>query len=167
VDAPLFVVMGVAGSGKSLIGAALADSLGVTFVDGDDYHSAKNIEKMSAGVPLTDDDRVEWLRALAAKIRKASESDTGIVVACSALKRRYRDILRAPAPGLQFVFLNGARSLIAQRLAERGGHFMPPSLLDSQLATLEKPTADENAWVCDIDRTPEEIVAEIVTRTSE
>jgi gluconokinase len=160
----LFVVMGVAGSGKSLIGASLANSLGVDFVDGDNYHSAANIERMSSGVPLTDDDRAQWLGTLAAKIRDARDSDAGIVVACSALKRRYRDILRAGAPDLKFIFLSGPGTLIAKRLANRSGHFMPPSLLDSQLAALEEPTPDENAWVCDIAKAPEELVAEIIAR---
>jgi gluconokinase len=162
----LFVVMGVAGSGKSLIGAALANSLDVDFVDGDDYHSAANIARMASGIPLTDDDRAAWLGTLGAMIRDAKDSGAGIVVACSALRRRYRDILRASAPELQFIFLNGAPTLIANRLADRGGHFMPASLLDSQLATLEEPTPDESAWVCDIRKSPEEIVAEIVARTS-
>jgi gluconokinase len=162
----LFVVMGVAGSGKSVIGAALANSLGVDFVDGDDYHSAANIGRMASGTPLTDDDRAAWLGTLGAIIRDAKDSGAGIVVACSALRRRYRDILRTGAPELQFIFLRGAPTLIAKRLADRGGHFMPPSLLDSQLATLEEPTPDESAWVCDIRKSPEEIVAEIVARTS-
>src|SRR3954462_4844620 len=134
--------MGVAGSGKSLIGAALANALGIDFVDGDNYHSATNIERMASGIPLTDDDRADWLDSLAGRIREARDSGAGVVVACSALKRRYRDILRASAPELQFVFLNGAPALIAARLAGRRAHFMPPSLLDSQLETLEEPAPD-------------------------
>ena len=156
-------MMGVSGSGKSVIGAALARGLGVDFVEGDDYHSAANIERMSSGVPLTDDDRVEWLRSLAARIRKAKDSGSGLVVSCSALKRSYRDILRGAATELRFVFLRGPRTVLAERLASRRGHYMPPSLLDTQLATLEEPSPDEHAWVCDIRQSPENIVAALMT----
>jgi gluconokinase len=159
-------VMGVAGSGKSVIGAALAHALGVDFVEGDEYHPAENVARMAAGIPLTDDDRAGWLRALAARIQQSKDAGTGLVMACSALKRSYRDILRAQAPELQFVFLEGPRALIAQRLAGRRGHFMPVSLLDSQFATLEAPSADERAWVCDISDTPEDLVAAIMARVS-
>ena len=162
----LYVVMGVAGSGKSVIGAALAQAIGIEFVEGDQYHSAENVERMSRGVPLTDDDRARWLRSLAARIRNAKEAATGLVISCSALKRSYRDILRAEASDLRFVFLKGERALIAERLAGRRGHFMPPSLLDSQLATLEEPSPDENAWVCDIRKSPQEIVAALVPSSS-
>ena len=158
--------MGVAGSGKSVIGAALAHALGVEFVEGDQYHSAENIERMSRGVPLTDADRSQWLRSLAARIREARDAGTGVVMSCSALKRSYRDILRAEANNLRFVFLKGDRPLIAERLALRRGHFMPPSLLDSQLATLEEPSPDESAWVCDIRKSPEELVAALVSDAS-
>jgi gluconokinase len=166
VSEGLYVVMGVAGSGKSVIGAALAHALGVEFVEGDLYHSAENIERMSRGVPLTDDDRAHWLRSLAAQIREARDAGTGLVMACSALKRSYRDILRAEASDLRFVFLKGDRALIAARLASRRGHFMPPSLLDSQLATLEEPSPDENAWVCDIRKSPQDLVSALVTNAS-
>ena len=162
----LYVVMGVAGSGKSLIGAALARSLGVDFVEGDDFHPAVNVERMSSGIPLTDADRAEWLRALATRIRQASEGGDGLVMACSALKRSYRDTLRAAANDLRFVFLRGPRAVIADRLAKRGGHFMPPSLLDSQFAALEEPSADEKAWVCDIRKPPQELVTSLVARLS-
>jgi gluconokinase len=159
--------MGVAGSGKSLIGAALAKALDVDFVEGDQYHSAENVKRMSAGIPLTDDDRASWLRSLAARIREAREAGTGLVVSCSALKRTYRDILRGEARDLRFVFLKGQRALIAERLAERRGHFMPPSLLDSQFAALEEPFPDEDAWVCDVRQSPQDIVAALVARASE
>lgn len=162
----LYVLMGVAGSGKSVIGAALADTLGVEFVEGDQYHSAENVRRMSAGIPLTDDDRAQWLHALALRIRKAKNSGVGLVVSCSALKRGYRDILRAEANDLRFVFLKGERALIADRLAGRRGHFMPPSLLDSQFAALEEPSPDENAWVCDIRQSPQDIVAKLMARAS-
>ncbi|HEV2017360.1 MAG TPA: gluconokinase [Gemmatimonadaceae bacterium] len=162
----LYVVMGVAGSGKSVIGAALAHALGIEFVEGDEYHSAENVERMTRGVPLTDDDRAQWLRSLAARIREAKEVGTGLVLSCSALKRSYRDILRAGASDLRFVFLRGERALIAERLASRRGHFMPAPLLDSQLAILEEPSPDENAWVCDIRKSPRDLVAAIVASAS-
>ena len=158
--------MGVSGSGKSLIGAALARALGIDFVEGDVYHPAENVERMSSGVPLTDDDRVRWLRSLAARIRQAKDAGTGLVMSCSALKRSYRDVLRAEAGELRFVFLRGTRALLAERLAGRRGHFMPPSLLESQLATLEDPSPDEDAWVCDIRESPQDLVAALVARAS-
>ena len=162
----IFVVMGVAGSGKSLVGAALAREIGTEFVDGDDYHSADNVKRMAAGIPLTDADRAEWLRALAARIGEARRAKVGLVVACSALKRSYRDILRSAAPDLQLVFLEGPRDLIAARLVARRGHYMPPALLGSQLTTLEEPAADEKAWVADIHRSAREIVDQLVARAS-
>ncbi len=158
--------MGVSGSGKSLIGAALAREVGIDFVEGDAYHPAENVERMSRGVALTDADRLGWLRALAARIREAKDGGTGLVMTCSALKRSYRDILRAEASELQFVFLQGQRALIAERLTGRRGHFMPPSLLESQFATLEEPSPDEHAWVCDIRQSPEDLVAALVARAS-
>jgi gluconokinase len=161
----IYVVMGVSGSGKSLVGAGLARALGVDFVEGDQYHSAENIERMSRGIPLTDDDRARWLRSLAARIRDAKDSDSGLVISCSALKRSYRDILRAGAPELRFVFLKGGRELVAQRLAARKGHFMPPSLLESQFTTLEEPMPDEDAWVCDIRQSPQDLVSALIART--
>jgi gluconokinase len=166
VNRDLYVVMGVSGSGKSLIGAALARALRIDFVEGDEYHPAENVERMSSGVPLTDDDRVRWLRSLAMRIREAREADTGLVMSCSALKRSYRDVLRAEAGELRFVFLRGTRALLAERLAERRGHFMPPSLLDSQFATLQEPSPDEEAWVCDIRESPQDLVAALVARAS-
>jgi len=158
--------MGVAGSGKSTVGAKLARALGVDFVEGDEYHPADNVERMSRGIPLTDDDRAGWLRALATRLREAKDASTGLVMTCSALKRSYRDVLRAGAADVQFVFLRGSGALIAERLAGRRGHFMPASLLDSQLATLEEPAPDEEAWVCDIRESPDELVAALVTRAS-
>jgi len=157
--------MGVAGSGKSLIGAAFAQALGVDFVEGDAYHPAENVRKMAAGTPLTDADREGWLRALAARLGDAKRAGTGLVMSCSALKRSYRDLLRAQAPDLRFVFLKGPRALLAERLAGRRGHFMPASLLESQLATLEEPSSDEEAWLCDISQSPDAIVAALVARS--
>lgn len=162
----LYVVMGVAGSGKSLIGSSLARALGVEFLEGDDFHTAQSIAKMAAGVPLTDDDRAGWLQTLSLRLRTADEAGSGVVIACSALKRSYRDILREGAPDTRFVFLKGARKLIAKRLADRPEHFMRASMLDSQFATLEEPSPDENVWVCDVRRPPEEIVNDLVNRAS-
>ena len=153
--------MGVAGAGKSLIGASFAAVVGLEFVEGDDFHPAKNIELMSRGVALTDDDRAEWLRALALRLRTADEAGVGVVIACSALKRAYRDVLRTDTPDVQFIYLRGSRELIAQRMDNRSGHFMPASLLDSQFAALEEPAPEENAWVIDINRSPAQIIAEL------
>lgn len=160
--------MGVSGSGKSVIGAALARALGVEFVEGDDYHSAENVARMASGIPLTDDDRRGWLHALAARIREARDARAGLVIACSALKRSYRDILRADSSSdeLRFVFLRGPRAVVAERLASRRGHFFAPSLLDSQFAALQEPSPDEEAWVCDIEEPPEDLVAHLVARAS-
>ncbi|MGH7712212.1 MAG: gluconokinase [Gemmatimonadaceae bacterium] len=160
--------MGVSGSGKSLIGAAFARAIGVDFVEGDDYHPAENVARMALGIPLTDEDRLPWLRALARRIRSAKEAGSGLVLACSALKRSYRDLLREESgvPQLQFIFLHGPRALIAERLAGRRGHFMPATLLESQFAVLEEPAPNEKAWVCDVRQTPEAIVAALVARAS-
>jgi gluconokinase len=158
--------MGVSGSGKSTIGASLARALGVDFVEGDQYHTSENVRRMAAGVPLTDDDRAEWLRALAERIRQAKETRHGLVLSCSSLKRSYRDVLRTGSNELRFVFLRGDRTVISQRLTGRSGHFMPPSLLESQVNTLEEPSSDEEAWVCDIRQSPEEIVAALVVCAS-
>jgi gluconokinase len=121
---------------------------------------------MSAGTPLTDDDRAGWLQTLALRLRTADETGSGIVIACSALKRSYRDVLRGAAPDTRFVFLSGPRKLISHRLDGRPEHFMRASMIDSQFATLEEPSEEENAWVCDIRRTPEDIVKDLFTRAS-
>jgi gluconokinase len=158
--------MGVAGSGKSVIGAALARALGVEFVEGDDYHSTQNVERMSAGMPLTDEDRASWLSALGERIGKARKAGKGLVVSCSALKRSYRDILRAKGGELQFIYLRGPRSVIVERMAQRLGHFMPPAMLDSQFDALQVPSPEEQAWVMDIAQSPEEILAALLARAS-
>lgn len=158
--------MGVSGSGKTVIGTALARALGVEFVEGDDYHPAENVKRMAAGIALTDNDRALWLRALATRLREAKDAGTGFVMSCSALKRSYRDVLRAAAGEVIFIFLKGRRTLIAERIAGRHGHFMPSSLLESQFAALEEPSADEHAWVCDISEPPEDLVAALVARAS-
>jgi len=161
-----YVVMGVSGSGKSLIGAAFASALGVDFVEGDGFHPAENVRRMASGIPLTDADRAQWLRSLADRLGEAKTSGIGLVMSCSALKRSYRDVLRSKASDLQLVFLRGDRELLAERLASRRGHFMSPSLLDSQLTTLEEPATDEHAWVCDIREAPIDLVADLVARVS-
>lgn len=161
----LYVIMGVCGAGKSLIGAKLARALDVEFVEGDALHPPENVRRMAAGIPLTDDDRQDWLLAIAARLREAKRAGTGVVISCSALKRRYRDLLRSAGdPDTRFVYLAGSRALLSERMANRRGHFMPPALLDSQLAILEEPSVDEHAWVCDISETPDAIVAGLVTR---
>lgn len=149
------VVMGVAGSGKTTVGGALAARLGVSYAEADTFHPKANIEKMSSGHPLTDADRRPWLRAIAGWIREHQE--TGGVVSSSALKRRYRDVLRSGGP-VWFLHLTGPRDLLAERIKARTGHFMPASLLDSQLADLEPLDADERGMVADIADSPGEIV---------
>jgi len=159
--------MGVSGSGKTTVGEQFARALGVAFLEGDALHPAANVQRMAAGIPLTDDDRRPWLLAIAQRLRDAARAGSGLVVACSALKRQYRDLLRSSvAAKLQFVHLTGARPLIAERMTHRTGHYMPPSLLDSQLATLEPPAPDEGAWIYDVRQTPEAIVADLLKRVA-
>jgi gluconokinase len=162
----LYVVMGVSGSGKTVIGSALARSLGVEFVEGDAFHSEENVKRMASGIALTDEDRAPWLHSIAARLRAAKEGGVGLVVSCSALKRSYRDSLRAEAGDVRFIFLKGARALIAERLATRSGHYMPASLLDSQFAALEAPGPDESVWVCDVRESPADLVAALMSRAS-
>ncbi|WP_460063860.1 gluconokinase [Streptomyces sp. YKOK-I1] len=148
-------VMGVAGTGKTTIGPLLAARLGVPYAEGDDFHPQANIAKMSAGVPLEDADRWPWLDAIGAWAH--GRAGRGGVVSCSALKRSYRDRLRATAPGLVFVHLAGDRALIEDRMGHRRGHFMPTALLDSQFATLQPLQPDEAGVVVDVSGSPEEI----------
>jgi gluconokinase len=138
---PLIVVMGVSGCGKSTVGLALADRLRIPFLDADDLHPASNVDKMSRGIPLTDDDRAPWLSAVGEKL--ARHGVTGLVVACSALKAAYREVLRRHAPEVFFVHLESSKQVIATRIVVRSEHFMPLTLLDSQLETLEPLSADE------------------------
>ena len=160
-------MMGVCGSGKSLIGTQLARELDVEFVEGDHLHPPDNVKRMAAGIPLTDDDRHGWLMAIATQLREAKQAGAGLVVSCSALKRRYRDLLRSAGdPDVRFVYLAGSRAIIAERMANRRGHYMPATLLESQLAILEEPSADERAWRCDISAAPNAIVADIVARAT-
>ncbi|MBN9060007.1 gluconokinase [Kaistia sp. MMO-174] len=138
------IVMGVSGSGKSSVGEGLAAALGIDFVDGDGLHSPENVAKMASGTPLVDDDRWPWLDRIGATLADRAAHPAGIVVACSALKKIYRDRIRSAAgQPIRFVFLDAPQSLVQDRLGARKGHFMPPSLLASQYATLERPTAEE------------------------
>ena len=160
------VMMGVCGSGKSLIGAMLARELGVEFVEGDELHPPENVQRMAAGIPLTDDDRRSWLLAIAARLRDAKRAGVALVVSCSALKRSYRDLLRSHGDAdLRFIYLAGDKPLIAERIEARRGHFMPASLVESQFAILEEPSPDEHALVCDVTAPPQAIVADLVMRT--
>ena len=156
------IVMGVAGSGKSTIAEAVASRLEWIYEDADRFHPASNVAKMSAGQPLTDDDRWPWLRAIAAEIGRVCQTGGHLVVACSALKRAYRDVLLGGRDDVRIVYLDGTRKLIAQRLTARKGHFMPPDLLDSQFATLQPPGLDEHPISIPIDTSVEAIVDAIV-----
>jgi carbohydrate kinase (thermoresistant glucokinase family) len=162
VAAPVVLVMGVSSAGKSTVGAALAAELGWAFLDGDDLHPAANIAKMSAGIPLTDADRAPWFAAIGDRIDSWAAGGTAGVVAASALKRAYREGLRAARPQIELVYLGGDRDLLAARLERREGHFMPPGLLDSQLATLEPPGPEERAILVDISLPVEGKVAAVV-----
>lgn len=168
--------MGVSGSGKSLIGGKLAEALGADFEDGDDFHPPANKAKMSAKIPLTDEDRWPWLQAMRQRIEEKQAAGRSYVLACSALKAVYRDLLSGgePRTSVEFVFLKGSPDLIAARMAARKGHFfqgvlttaaaggaVAPTLLDSQFATLEEPTAEE-AMIVNVDQTPDEIVGDIL-----
>ncbi|MEU0536898.1 gluconokinase [Amycolatopsis tolypomycina] len=152
----VIVVMGVSGSGKTTIGTALAEALGVEYAEADTFHPKANIDKMTAGTPLTDEDRAPWLAAIAGWIREHQAS--GGVVTSSALKRRYRDVLRGGGD-VWFAHLHGDRTILAERMKSRSGHFMPVSLLDSQLADLEPLQDDEPGAIFDIRETPAEITA--------
>lgn len=157
------VLMGVAGCGKSSVGAALSALTGLPYLDGDDLHSPESVARMRAGTPLTDQDRWPWLGHCG---RKLADHPKGLILGCSALRRAYRDRLRDSSgmPCLLFVHLTGDKALLAQRMQARQGHYMPPALLQSQLETLEPPTGDENALTVRIDQPVEAIAAEIMAR---
>jgi gluconokinase len=159
------VVMGVSGSGKSTIGERLAQRLGWSCEDGDKFHPLSNVAKMSAGQPLTDEDRWPWLQAIANEIDRVCEARGHVVIACSALKRAYRDILVHGRPDVRIIYLKGTQDLIAGRLVLRKGHFMPPGLLASQFKTLEPPDASENPVTVSIDAPVETIVDDIVRQS--
>jgi len=146
------VVMGVSGCGKTTVGRLLAQHLEVPFIEGDELHPPRNVELMAAGIALTDEDRSGWLDTVAAELARRPE---GAVASCSALRRRYRDRLRRAVPALRFVHLRGDRAVLEERLAQRLGHYMPPTLLESQLQTLEPPSADEQPLELDITEPPE------------
>jgi len=156
------IVMGVSGAGKSTIGEKLAERLGWKFEDGDRFHPASNVAKMSAGQPLTDEDRWPWLRAIADEIARVCKATGHVVIASSALKRAYRDILVHGRPDVRIVYLKGTQDLIASRLALRKNHFMPPGLLESQFKTLEPPDASENPVTVSIDGSVETVVNDIL-----
>jgi gluconokinase len=159
-SAPILVIMGVAGTGKSTVAGLLAERLNWEFQEGDALHPPANVEKMSSGIPLSDEDRWPWLDAIAAWIKEKTQRGEPGILTCSALKRSYRDRLRGQ--NVIFVFLNGSREVIAARMTSRADHFMPPALLDSQFAALEPPTADENVLKINLAATPEEEVAEVL-----
>jgi carbohydrate kinase (thermoresistant glucokinase family) len=160
------VVMGVSGSGKTTVARLLAERLGWAFAEADEFHSPANVAKMRAGIPLTDDDRAPWLAAIADRIDSARDLNEPIVVTCSALKRRYRDIIAGSRPDVALVYLKGDYDTIVQRMAARPHHYMPVSLLKSQFEALEEPGADEHAIVLDIRRSPEELAAAAAAATS-
>lgn len=157
---PRVVVMGVSGSGKSTVGALVAARLGVPFRDADDLHPLANVEKMSRGIPLTDEDRAPWLDAVGAQLAAAP---MGMVMACSALRQTYRDAIRVAAPDTVFAHLHGTQELLAERIGARRDHFMPPTLLESQLATLEAPGDEEGVTVA-IASDPDHIAQEIAAK---
>ena len=160
--APLLVVMGVSGSGKSTTGAALAKALGWPFRDADSFHPPANIAKMSQGLPLDDEDRAPWLAAIAGWIEERCENGEPGIVSCSALKRAYRQRIIGERRDVRLVYLRGRKALIGRRLAARKHHFMPASLLDSQFAVLEEPRAEERAVIADVAMSPRRVVRTIL-----
>ena len=158
----VLVVMGVSGSGKTSIAEQLRDILGWPFQEGDRLHSKENIAKMSAGIPLTDEDRAPWLDACALWVRERVQSGEGGLLTCSSLKRIYRERLGERNPGVLFLYLKVSEAVLRERLARRTGHYMPPSLLKSQLDTLQEPTAEEPALTVAVERTASETVAEVI-----
>jgi gluconokinase len=159
----IVIVFGVSGAGKTTIGKLLANDLGRRFLEADDFHPRANIDKMRRGIPLTDEDRQPWLDSLREQIGKSVEARQDAVLACSALKRAYRERLRV-SDDVKFVFLRGDFALVEKQLRRRRGHFMNPDLLRSQFADLEEPGLDEDAVTIELGRTPEELVEEIKTK---
>lgn len=163
----IVVVMGVSGSGKTTVAKLLADALECPFLEGDSLHPTANVEKMRSGTPLTDADRLPWLSRIAEEIDSWRRCEQSGVVTCSALKRRYRDVLIGVRADVALTYLKGSRELIQRRMTARHEHFMPVALLDSQFATLEEPTPEEHPIVVDVGGAPPEIVAEIVRQLRE
>jgi gluconokinase len=161
------VVMGVSGCGKTTVSALLSAALGCQFQEGDDLHSAENVKKMHGGTPLTDDDRMPWLRKIAEKIDSWRGRGESGVLTCSALKRSYRDIIIGGRPDVTLVYLRGSYDLIRRRMAARHEHFMPVALLDSQFAALQEPTPDEHPIIVDVGSRPAEVATEIVRQLEE
>lgn len=158
---PSMIIMGVQGSGKSTIGAALAQRLNIDFIDGDDLHPPANKEKMRGGTPLTDEDRVPWLKTIGDTIAEGTAKGRVTIVACSALKRWYRELLRSSDPSLVFVHLVGGKGLLTDRLAHRDHEYMPSTLLDSQMETLEPLAEWERGIAISVEQTPAAIVDEV------
>ena len=158
----LVVVMGVSATGKTAVGERLAADLGVEFLEGDSFHPESNIEKMSSGIPLTDEDRLPWLKALADEIGRHAKAGRSVVVTCSALRRSYRDLLRGSTPEVFFVHLHAPFEVLEKRMAHRTKHFMPTSLLQSQFDTLEPLQDDESGALVDVSPPLEEVVAAAV-----
>jgi gluconokinase len=161
------VMMGVSGSGKTTIAKGVAGREGWRLVEGDSFHPPANVAKMKSGMPLNDEDRWPWLQAIAREIDAIRTRGESAVVASSALRRAYRNILIGDRPDVVLVYLKGSKDLIARRMAARKGHFMPPTLLDSQFATLEEPGAAEHPIVVSIEPPPDEIVDEVVRKLRE
>jgi gluconokinase len=159
----IVIVFGVSGAGKTTIGKLLAEQLGWTFYEADDFHPRANIEKMRSGRPLTDEDRWPWLERLRDQIMRSITANENAVLACSALKRAYRECLRV-GDRVKFVFLRGDYALVEKQLGHRRGHFMDPALLRSQFADLEEPTSDENVLTIELGPTPEKLVEEVKTK---
>ncbi|MGP5123324.1 gluconokinase [Glutamicibacter ardleyensis] len=156
------IVMGVSGSGKSTIGALLAEKLEQEFIDGDALHPEENRIKMAAGIALDDADRRPWLNNIGEKLSDSNKAGAPVIIACSALKRSYRDLIRSHEPDTLFVHLTGGKQLIGERMAARKHEFMPTSLLTSQLATLEEPSSDEHVLLAEVAHTPEQIVSDLL-----
>lgn len=163
---PVIVVMGVSRSGKTTIGALVADAKSVPFVDADDLHPIENVRKMASGTPLDDDDRAPWLDIVGRRLQEAEESGEGVVMACSALRRSYRDRIRSTAPTAVFLHLHGSLDVLTAWIEGRSGHFMPSTLLTSQMDTLEPLTDDEAGYVLDIGQTVDQMIEEALPALS-
>lgn len=159
--------MGVSGSGKTTIARGLAEQEGWILLEGDEFHPSANVAKMKAGIPLTDEDRWPWLRAIAAREDQLLAAGQSAAVACSALKRAYRDILIGGRPGTVLIYLRGSKAMIGERVKSRKGHFMPPELLDSQFAALEEPGPDEHPVIIDIGGRPDDVVQDAIRQLKE